>query len=271
MAIDGLGVGDFCGDSFRTPLATKKKTPLLVLERIETRNGSPIVERCLVSPEALEQQSHFWTIESRLVDSLGIISRDLGRELSLNEFLTSLAPEHAELGHSPILPDANLFAEDIKGSHHPDLVQFSRLYQQTAIKWTPGKTTANEAARVALKDETFSAAVNQELRKLDEHGRSRVPLSLGSNTAIAEIVGDEPKITIVRTRMGTLLEPKSEVARIWELLKRESHSVRKGKMRAPICSASGYQLSTNIFCPSGVTCGVAEDITRRKSRLGDPN
>jgi hypothetical protein len=196
----------------------RKKIPLIVLETVKSQNDKLVVERTLISPEKLGQEDHFWTIESRLVDSLGIISRDLGRELSLNEFITTLAPEHVELGHTPILPDASQFSDDIFGSHHASLVQFSRLYQQTAIKWTPGKTAANEAAKTALKDEVFSAILNQEYRKLEEAQRQRVPVNLESKTTVAEIAGDEPEVKIVRTRMLTLLSNKSESGRIWELL-----------------------------------------------------
>lgn len=193
----------------------RKKLPLIVMERMETRNSSPVVERLLVSPEALEQEAFFWTIESRLVDSLGIISRDLGRELSLNEFLTSLAPEHAGLGHSPILPDAGLFASDILASHHPDLVQYSLSYQQTAIKWNPGKIK-----KIELEDEVFAGIVSMEYRKLRERGDRHLPIDFGEKIAVVEISGDEPEVQIVRTRIVTLLEEGSEIAEIWGMIQR---------------------------------------------------
>lgn len=197
---------------------SRRKLPLIVIESIKTENQSPVIERGLVSPDTLEKLSHFWTIESRLVDSLGIISRDLGRELSLNEFLTSLAPEHTDLGYSPILPDAHLFTDDILGSHHPTLVQFNLLYQQTAIKWTTGKTDNSDTIKSLVEDEAFKVNLSQHLNRPFRMGRPLLELYSLSNIPIAEIKGDELNISIVKTRMVTVLAKGSEVARTSDLI-----------------------------------------------------
>lgn len=196
----------------------RRKLPLLVMETIESEKKSPTVKRALVSPETLATHGHFWTIESRLVDSLGIISRDLGRELSLNEFFASLAPEHMELAHSPVLPDASLFRADILAFHKPDSVRFSRIYQQTAIKWTPRISGVDEAKNLALNDDVFIAAVNQEIGEHHHIVGVSQPWWFDSKIAIAEISGDEENVTIVQTRLITLLAKGSEFARIWELV-----------------------------------------------------
>jgi len=81
--------------------------PSIVVERVETSSEKPTTTRELVSPEQLANIPEFWTIESRSVDSLGTISRDLGRELSLNEFLLALAPDVTQLRYSPLIPDAH--------------------------------------------------------------------------------------------------------------------------------------------------------------------
>ncbi len=199
----------------------RENLPLIVMESTAARDGSSVsvVERTLVTPRTLKAQSHFWTIESRLMDSLGIISRDLGRELSLNQFLTSLAPEHADLGHSPVLPDANLFKEDLVASYRPTFVQFSRLYQQTAIKWTPGEAkTPWNMIRHPL-DEALSLAIAEVYGNLPDHKASLARgIEAEGVIAVAEVEGDEPNINIVITRIATVLAPGSEVARIWNMI-----------------------------------------------------
>ena len=81
--------------------------PSIVVERVETSSEKPTTTRELVSPEQLANIPEFSTLESRSVDSLGTISRDLGRELSLNEFLLALAPDVTQLRYSPLIPDAH--------------------------------------------------------------------------------------------------------------------------------------------------------------------
>ena len=69
--------------------------PSIVVEEIDidVDKNSIKTNRNLVSQNELGKMKIFWTIESRLSDYLGYISRDLGRELSLNNFLGALAPE----------------------------------------------------------------------------------------------------------------------------------------------------------------------------------
>jgi molecular chaperone HtpG len=57
----------------------RKKLPLIVMEAIKKDNGSPAVERTLITPGVLQTQGHFWTIESRLIESLGNLTRSWSR------------------------------------------------------------------------------------------------------------------------------------------------------------------------------------------------
>ncbi len=198
----------------------RRQLPLIVIETIEKAKERPKFQRSLISPESLKLQNVFWTIESRLVDSLGIISRDLGRELSLNEFLASLAPEHTELGHSPILPDANLFIEDIMASHHPALVQFSRKYQQTAMQWALGGAGARDALDAALNNGDFLAAFRKESEIRIGEEEERIPVDVKSEITVAQINGDENDVNTVKTRMGTVIAEGSQVAQIWQLIEK---------------------------------------------------
>ena len=61
----------------------------------------------------------FWTLESRSVDSLSLISRDLGSELSLNQFLSALAPDLKQFQYSPLLPEAHEHRDEVGKSHTP--------------------------------------------------------------------------------------------------------------------------------------------------------
>jgi molecular chaperone HtpG len=90
-----------------------RELPIIVRESVKTQADKTITSRTLLSQQALEGVDTFWTIESRLVDYLGIISRDMGRELSLNDFLSTLAPDFRDPRIHTILPDARVFRYEI--------------------------------------------------------------------------------------------------------------------------------------------------------------
>jgi len=198
----------------------KQKISYFVIEEIDDSNKDSKVERKLISSEVLQKQNTLWTIESRLVDSLGIISRDLGRELSLNEFILSLAPEHKDLGHTPIIPDAHQFISDIYTSHHPDLVQFSKLYQQTAIRWVSGFTESFANIVNTSVDEKFDLAYRNELKSLQHFHDFETDFIRVDRPFIyiAEVIGDEKNIFIIKSRMITILRKDTELASIWNLI-----------------------------------------------------
>lgn len=142
----------------------RSKLPTLVIESTD-HNKKNSSERKLVSFEELANTTHFWTIESRLVDSLGIISRDLGRELSLNEFLNALAPDLSELRYSPIVLDAHLFSEELLAAYHPVAVEFSRRHQQTVIQWETGGIKNIDHRQHFEEDQMFAEQVEVEYKK----------------------------------------------------------------------------------------------------------
>ena len=202
------------------------------------------------------------------MDSLGIISRDLGRELSFNEFLYWFAPDNTELGHSPILPDAAHFVDDILYSHNPVLVQFSKIYQQTAIKWSLiHKDDSAYYSIAALRDKYFLSACNLELRKVDHDDRIINDFSMIAaillRFAVAKIEGDAQNISIVKTQIVTICADESESARLWEKTKKgvllciEKRDVHK-------CVILGSMLSM-IVSLLGITRSLRRDV-RRKPR-----
>jgi hypothetical protein len=199
----------------------RKNLAMIVMELNEQNYGKAQTERKLVSPNDLLGVKDFWTIESRLVDSLGIISRDLGRELSLSEFLNALAPDYGELQYSPILPDAHLFSDDIYEGHEPIQVQYSRRYQQTAMKWISRTTHIHrsKALRERLDHYVWRRGVANEASRLESTEGIKVDLFAEKKpVAIAELYGDEEKIAVVHTRIVTILSKGSECARVWDVL-----------------------------------------------------
>jgi molecular chaperone HtpG len=198
----------------------RAKLATLVLEVTTAPNEMPKSERRLVSATELRELPHFWTIESRLVDSLGIISRDLGRELSLNEFLHALAPDLEELRYSPIVPDAHLFSDDVLASHHPALAQFSRRHQQTAIKWIPRIQASARADRESLLDDAFKKQLRAQIEKLGEEEEWSPNLTSSRVDLLpAELAGDDSNIQVVHTRVVSVVMKDSQPAKVQELLK----------------------------------------------------
>ncbi len=194
--------------------------PSIVMERIEAQQGQPVTSRELVSPSKIRDTQDFWTIESRSVDSLGTISMDLGREMSLNEFLLALAPEVTQLRYSPMLPKAHISSSAIRKSHKPESVEFSKEHQQTAIKWVQRTASADEYA--IAWSEVGSAERQQTifstLRNMRDRYRWNVTLGelMTSWIASATIVGDDPKIVGVATRLGPIIRIGTELDEFWK-------------------------------------------------------
>lgn len=197
----------------------RESLPMLVLESRGAAADPEAVDRRLVSIQDLRAIESFWTIEARLVDSLGIISRDLGREVSLAEFLRALAPDLEQLRHSPIVPDAHVFGLEIMGSHCPAEVRFSRRNQQTSIRWVPGRGD-DMPARCRQLGESFVTRLDSELERFSiddafDTGRSfMAPFP----TVIAKITGDDDNIVIVNTRIISIIAAGSALADLWSEL-----------------------------------------------------
>jgi hypothetical protein len=200
--------------------ALRTRLPLIVLEGSGTHPTAADPRRRLVSAEELKELPEFWTIESRLVDSLGIISRDLGRELSLNEFLTALAPDFLELRYSAIVPDAHLFRREVQQFHHPSTVEFSRRLQQSVIKWTR-KTDDPLSEEIEPPRALLRSIWQHSNRIADELGLRMTdddPDNPRTSVAVAVIRGDEPGIQVVRTRLVVAAAAETELAKVWGIL-----------------------------------------------------
>lgn len=168
------------------------------------------------------EEKEFWTIESRLVDSLGTISRDLGRELSLNEFLIALAPDFKKLQYSPLIPDAQLFAAIFYKSHKPQKAEFSVQHQQAAVKWVRFMGDESMVLRVEkICNPDFLTLVQQKYAEKQRimpfyaPGEIKIIPLPAIRVEIAEIMGDDINMQAVVTRIGTIIRPDSELSNIW--------------------------------------------------------
>lgn len=198
--------------------------PTMVLETVRANGEQSVTSRELISRNQLLQVPEFWTIESRSVDALGTISLDLGRELSLNDFLISLAPDATQLRYSPIVPDAHNSRTAISSSHQPERAEFSKKHQQTAIKWTrkPGQHDITidlpSIVQREFLDEIMDESRGTRARLRGNYrfyvgsSRSIWGLTLFTSLSFGQITGDDSMVRAVTTRMGTVIEPSCSIA-----------------------------------------------------------
>jgi molecular chaperone HtpG len=195
--------------------AKAQMQPSIVIERVDADAAKPTANRELISPNELREVPFFWTLESRAVDSLGTISLDLGRELSLNQFLLALAPDVTQLlRYTPILPDAHRSQAAVWEFHSPERVEFSRLHQQTAIRWTrttcPSECSIDVPALTTKKAfEAFIAIIRQEQRRFQQGLNLRIAIEK------APFAGDDLSVMAVSSRMGTVLREDSGLLNDW--------------------------------------------------------
>jgi molecular chaperone HtpG len=200
-------------------LAMYQEVPTVVVENAASESGS---SRELLPLAAVATLPEFWTVESRLVDYLGIISRDLGRELSLHAFLLTLAPELQDSRLTPIVHDAHQHPPELLDSRRISSVEFSRKHQQTAIRWVPvDETNALNIVSFALPEELMAAL--HAVRNLERsYGRrwKGIPFTAILRLArrrvepiyIAPVRGDLEHVTHLRARVAIVVDPSTEVA-----------------------------------------------------------
>jgi hypothetical protein len=192
------------------------RLPHIVVERAD---GT----RTLASESELRQMPTIWTLESRLVDSIGLISRDLGRELSLGEFLNALAPDSKQFSFSPLLPDAGVFAESLHKSHCAAAVKFSRQHQQTAVEWRrrSAEDLALDLDLGGLVPEGLSRLLHETAhfhRKMERKG-IRFGGDEKPRVDVCEIVGDVNDVYAVICRTGVILAVGSRLAEAWRTIR----------------------------------------------------
>jgi hypothetical protein len=209
-----------------------KDLPLVVIEGSTLDAGGLPENRELRSLNEIAKLDEFWTIESRTVDYLGVISRDLGRELNISNFLGRLAPELYESTINPIVVDAEAFAEKLRESDSVVQIKFSRKHQRTLLRW---KAVGDQAdhQRVELDDldiEGFrraysnfgldTADIRLYIGRVGSRKGREVISRRVNKVVFGEIEGDIEGVRGVRTRIVTMLRRDTETANHWQKLRR---------------------------------------------------
>lgn len=199
------------------------KLPLVVFETLDKIDIEVRTSRNLISLEQLGDLDSFWTIESRLVDYLGDISRDLGRELGLNDFLSKIAPDLQNFNINPIVADPLEFRGDILATHTVTKVEFSRKNQQTLVQWknkknVPNRTLNNfsilEKYMKIYEKETNSSTFNQ----LSPEERDNMARNACHGAITVPVTGDLKNIIIIETRLIQVYSLYSEPGRTFKIL-----------------------------------------------------
>lgn len=198
------------------------KLPLVVVENLKKDDGKINTYRELMPQKKLKGLESFWTIESRLVNYLGILSRDLGRELSLNDFLGKLAPELQDERITPIISDAHQFKDIILQSHRVTAVEFSRKHQQLILKWELLKKVEpriNISQEESLEVRKILVSDRISFFYLETTESFRVNLTSYSYLFSAPIRGDIQGINAVKSKLAIIVSPSNNIAIGWKTLK----------------------------------------------------
>jgi molecular chaperone HtpG len=209
----------------RTAQHLYNNLPLVVVEESNQETNSVKGTRSLKSINEVEQLSQFWTIESRTVDYLATISRDIGRELSITEFLGSLAPELQDPRLKTVVAEAHLFSGYLLNSHYVESAEFSRKHQRTLLRW---EKRIYQTGILSFSQGIWRLVINifnQLGLQINRYGAgnsideaSAAYSYLQSTIVVAEVSGDLPQVTRVITRILTVLSNNSEAGKLWQEL-----------------------------------------------------
>ena len=204
-------------EKMRANLIQKYRSiPNIVIETNQLDDSKDVPNKELINLDALSEMPFFWIIESRVVDYLSIISRDLGRELSLNQFLAGVAPDLYDPNLNPIISDAHHFKKYIATTHKVELAQFSKIHQRTAIKWIK-REIPFISRKLSKKEFEYYNKLSEKYKLRDEFSLYK---DIFSNYYIDDIFdgnieGDIPEVKYIRTRGGIILSKDSVCAHLW--------------------------------------------------------
>lgn len=196
--------------------------PLVVIEQTEKIDKEFITQRKLLPLSQLKEMESFWTLESRLADNLGVISRDLGKELSYNNFLIKNSPLLFVPEINPIVFDIFEIKEKVILSHTIEKVKFSKENQQTLVKWVKNNNSVDIKLIEIFNDDRLKKArieLHNKYRNLTRYTDKLPLINIILGTKIANIEGDLSDVIGVNTRVVKIYKSGSYIANIWEELK----------------------------------------------------
>ena len=185
--------------------------------------------RDLVSLDQLAATDVFWTIDARVVDYLGVISRDLGRELSFGEFLSGIAPDLLDSLMTPVVSDAHHYSHYILDTHCCEIVKFSKRHQQTAVKWVKRL----ESQPQLILSQAEYEAVSGRFKAINEYAPYAAGMFYGLNIfnqediIIGDIKGDVQDVKAVKTRVAVILASGSDWAELWIKVRKRVYELRE--------------------------------------------
>jgi molecular chaperone HtpG len=198
-----------------------QQIPLVVAEEVSRGDSGDILsKRSLRSLGDVRKLLSFWTVESRTVDYLNTISRDLGSDISITQFVASLAPTLFDERVTPLIPDIDSFAHYLLGSHCVHNVEVSQRHQRTVMQWKVRTAPAvDEVLPVELRavaSEMNTVEAFQAVLKREYH-----QISIGSllrETFVAPVSGDVADVDIVKARSVTILDSRWPLSAVWQTL-----------------------------------------------------
>lgn len=215
-----------------------QELPHVVVEHVRLDDEN-VSGRDLLSLNDIAAMPQFWTVESRAVDLLGTISRDLGRELNVMEFLSTLAPEQDDPEVDSIVVDAHYFAPELLKSHTITEAKFSSAHQRTLLRWQPrpedspslllgerhfeaiAERLVRHGAETTRQAHRYRTGVSEEdlpnLWRFSWGSRHEQRLDLKA-WPVARVEGDAPEVNGVITRIVTVLSNDKELGKTYQLI-----------------------------------------------------
>jgi len=206
-----------------------QRMPLVVVEEASHKHAGDVVSsrnlRSLAEVQCLES---FWSIESRTVDYLNTISQDLGSDVGIMQFVSSLAPNLFDSRLTPLIPDWASFVEYLIRSHSVQVVEVSRRHQRTIMQWRRRESLLATAG--------FPEELREPINELKEDVNLRFALMRRYHdvdverdlrmTHVLSVSGDGEGTDVVRSGDITVLDPSWSLAPLWETLANAYRDIR---------------------------------------------
>jgi len=207
-----------------------RSVPSIVLERATPVNEEGAT-RELVSYNEFVKLKKFHTIQSRIVDSLNTISRDLRREIGIFEFIKALVPERLDKDRELIVIEAAKIRPSIRATHYPVSAKFNKAFKETLVEWQEGASVFStlEVWRMSSKEQanflgTFGMPAIEilEIKDKDEINNALALLSqfFGSsgNWEICPINGEDSKADMVSSEICKFLDSSCKIGKFFNNL-----------------------------------------------------
>ncbi len=214
----------FKGEVAKQQIQKKQnEIPSIVVEEIAQ---SKVFRKILPLNDFIKNK-FFWTIESRLLNYLGTLSKDLGRELGFNTFIEKLAPDLLNNDISPLIIEYTSYDIILFENYCPEKCLYSQKHQQISVKWIQKNETSSLSKEILSIVESFEMD-----RQINQRFDTPIPIidnseyygdgkDLLNNTLgkiyICDVIGDRNDIKAVVNEKNILLDKRSQAYKGWSL------------------------------------------------------